>query len=1040
MASTCSSVTSLRHRRTALAVAILMCLPATRTVVRAQGTTASLSGSVVDDTGAVVPGVMIAVANAETGLRRETVTTRDGYFSFPLLRPARYTLTGHFEGFAPIEIPDLILNVNDQLVISIRLKLAAVGQSVTVLAEPPRISMSPAVGTLVDRRFVEDLPLNGRSFQRLIALTPGVVTSKSNATNTGQFSANGQRANANSFLVDGVSANIGASAFTSAGQAGAGTVPATAATGGLNNLVSIDALQEFQVQTSSYAPEFGRTPGAQISMITRSGTNALHGTAFEYFRHHKLDATDWFANRSGLPKPQTRQHDFGGVVGGPIVRDRTFFFVSYERLRLQQPRVASVSVPTVAIREALSPQMRQYIAAMPIPNGEDLGGGLGRFSASYTNPTSLDAFSVRVDHRWTESLTVFGRFNHSPTEATQRLGALSARTTTPFDTDTATLGATLLRGAHITNELRVNYSRSLAGSLFDVDDLGGAVAPPPDLLFPPGIDSDEGLFSLNIGAAFYNVGKSVRNSQEQFNVVNALSWLAGAHQMKFGFDYRRLAPFNGIRSYSQSAAFAAGGIPALLNAVAPRVTVSALRPGGALFENLSVYAQDSWRVAPHATFTYGVRWELNPPPSPRSGATLATVIGIDEPASMQLAPAGTPLWNTTYGNLAPRGGIAWEVTPATVLRAGAGMFFDTGAGPSANALSAYPNLADRPLANVPFPLTASQAAPPTFDADAPVSLIVAPDPNLKVPVTYQWNLAVERAFGHQQTLTATYVGALGRRLLRHENIINPNPRFVQVRPIRNGGESDYKALQLQFQRRLSGGLQALASYTWSSCRDHASDDSTLFAPLATVTSETEYGPCDFDVRHSAAGAISYGLPAPRLESLLGALLRGWWIDGMFSVRSAFPLSVTVSRDLGLGFSSTYRPDFVSGAPLYLDDPAVPGGRRLNRAAFVVPTEARQGTLGRNSVRGFSMWQVDMAVRRNLRFSPRLGVQVRAEIFNLLNRPNFGDPVGSLTSGLFGVSTSTLATSLGAGGLSGGFNPLYQVGGPRSVQLGVKFLF
>jgi hypothetical protein len=478
----------------------------------------------------------------------------------------------------------------------------------------------------------------------------------------------------------------------------------------------------------------------------------------------------------------------------------------------------------------------------------------------------------------------------------------------------------------------------------------------------------------------------------------------------------------------------------LINAVAPRVTLSSQRPGGVLFENFSVYVQDSWRANPRATITYGARWELNPPPSPRGGATLATVIGIDQPAALQLAPPDTPLWKTTYDSLAPRAGIAWEVARSTVLRAGGGVFFDTGAGTAANALSSYPNLADRTLLNVPFPLSASQAAPPTFNPDLPVSLIIAPDPNLRVPVTYQWNLAVERSFGANQTLTATYVGAQGRRLLRHENIVNPNPRFVQVRPIRNGGESDYKALQLQYQRRLSNGLQALASYTWSSCRDHASDDSTLFAPLATVTAETEYGPCDFDIRHSSSAAVSYSIPAPHLGDIGRGLLRNWWIDGVFTARSAFPLSVTISRDLGLGTSSVYRPDLVAGAAIYLDDPTVPGGRRLNRAAFVVPVEARQGTLGRNAIRGFSMWQMDMALRRSFRVSRHVTVQVRAEAFNVLNRPNFGDPVGSLTSGLFGTSTNTLATSLGTGGLSGGFNPLYQVGGPRSVQLGVKFLF
>jgi len=998
---------------------------------------ATLAGTVTDQSGAVVPGVDVTLSNLQQGLKREVHTSDSGYFAFPLLQPGTYNLTAQLTGFAPHEVKGLILNVGDEIAVRIKLELANVGESVEVLAEPARISTSAAVSTVVDRNFVENMPLNGRSFQTLINLTPGVVLAKATLSNTGQFTVNGQRANANNFLVDGVSANIGASAFTSLGQAGAGTVPATASTGGINNLVSIDALEEFQIQTSSYAPEFGRMPGAQVSLITRSGTNEFHGSLFEYFRDAALDARDWFANRAGLTKPKTRQHDYGAAIGGPIIRDRTFFFFSYERLDLRQPQTGMVSLPTLAVRQGLPAAIRPYVDAFPIPNGADLGGGLGVFSASYTNPTILDAVSLRVDHRIGESITLFGRYNRSRSEAVQRTGSLSALTRTPFDTDTATVGATFVAGSRLSDDLRVNYSRSTAGSFFEVDSLGGAQPPPDALLFPSGVGRDEGLFSFNIGP-FYNVGKSVKNLQVQWNVVDTLSAVRGQHHLKLGFDYRRLTPFNGQRTYSQSVAFAAGGIPALQNAIAPSVSISATNPGEMLFENLSVYIQDTWRLTPRASLTYGLRWELNPPPEARNGTVIGVVTGIDNPRSIALAPPETPLWATTYDNLAPRVGLTFELSPRTVLRGGGGLFFDTGAGMAANVTGAWPNVVQRTFVNAAFPLQAAQLAPPVLNPADPIALIIAPDPKLRLPVTYQWNIAVEQALGRSQSLSLTYVGAAGRRLLRSENLVNPNPRFLQVRPIRNAGESDYNALQLRLQRRLANGLQALASYTWSKCEDLASDDSTLFAPVATVSSETERGPCDFDVRHSVSAAASYDIPSPAASGVLGAL-RDWSLDALLLARSAYPFSVNSPRDLGFG-SINYRPDLVPGVPLYIEDPSAAGGRRLNRAAFIVPSELRQGTLGRNALRGFGMWQVDVTVRRNVRFSERLKLQLRAEMFNVFNHPNFGDPVGSLTSGLFGQSTQSLAGSLGSGGLSGGFNPLYQVGGPRSIQLAARLIF
>ncbi len=289
-----------------------------------------------------------------------------------------------------------------------------------------------------------------------------------------------------------------------------------------------------------------------------------------------------------------------------------------------------------------------------------------------------------------------------------------------------------------------------------------------------------------------------------------------------------------------------------------------------------------------------------------------------------------------------------------------------------------------------------------------------------------------------------------RLLLRLENLRTPTGFLIGV--TRNTATSDYHAMQLQFTRRLSKGLQALASYTWSHSIDTASNDSTVNIPVGNLDPRTNRGPSDFDVRHSFNAAVTYNIPVPDTGVLGIAILRNWAVDTIFTARSATPVNVFYSRNIGFG-SFSFRPDLVPGIPLYVNDPTVPGGKRFNNAPvsvpgnplpqigpFLRPVEARQGTLGRNALRGFPVHQVDLALRRRFDLNERINLQFRAEFFNIFNHPNFGDPVNSLTSPLFGRSIQMLGRSLGSGGGNGGFNPLYQIGGSRSIQLALKLNF
>ncbi len=1005
-----------------------------------QSATATLSGTAADEKGALVSGVAVTITSGATGFRRQTMTNSDGYFVIPLLPPDRYTVTAKHQGFATIEFNDLVLNVSDQRSLRIELKVGQVSESIAVEGVPLVKTESAAVSTLVDRQFVESLPLNGRSFSTLIELTPGVVLTKADYANQGQFSVNGQRSNANYFLIDGVGANIGIGGGILLNQTGAGTVPAFSALGGTNNLVSIDALQEFNIQTSTYAAEFGRTPGAQVSIVTRSGTNEFHGSLFEYFRNEALDANNWFANSRGLKKPPLRQNDFGGVVGGPIIKNRTFFFFSYEGLRLRQPQVSILPVATGSTRQSAAPQIRPFIDAFPVANGRDLGNGFAEFAASYADPSNVDATSIRVDQIVNSELTLFGRYNHAPSKITQR--RLANLGDSVFRTQTLTLGATQLLTSRVSNDFRANYSRARAGSYSSLDDFGGAVPPPDSILFPSFAPRQDAGFAFAFVNGQYSVGKNADNYQRQISLVDNLSLVMGQHQLRFGIDYRMLFPISDVAEYSQQANFFN-----LNSVITGNASVAfVFSNSGRLFpllHNFSAYGQDTWRATRRLTVTYGLRWEVNTPPTERNGNDALTVLGLDNPATMTLAPRGTPLWETSYDNFAPRVGVAYMLSEArgreTVLRGGFGVFYDLGTGMAGNAINSSATTATKRLTGVPFPLDPVQAAPPTFSLNPPFGLLFVSHQGLDLPRTYQWNVALERALGVHQTFSASYVAALGRRLMRQELLVNPNPSFGALRVTRNAATSDYHALQLQFTRRLSHGLQGLGSYTWSHSIDISSSDFAFTLPTTRTDPRVDRGSSDFDVRHSFTAAITYDLPIRTENNFARTMLRDWSVDAIYRARTATPVNPVFFNRL-FGVFAVTRPNLVPGVPIYLDDPATAGGRRINRDAFVAPPVNQQGALGRNSLRGFPVSQLDFSLRRQFKLTERYKLQFRADFFNLFNHPNFGDPDSLFESGTFGQSVRMLGQSLGSGGIETGFSPLYQIGGPRSIQLALKLQF
>src|SRR6266566_1091145 len=402
--------------------AIVLALALCAVPCSAQSTNATVGGQITDEQGRVVPGVTVVLTNLNTGVPFETKTNGDGFYNAPSLPPGIYRANVTKDGFKSIVKGDIELHVQDQASINFQLQIGSVTETVTVEGGAPVINTQDAtVKTTVDRNFAENIPMNGRSFQTLITLTPGVVLTNAQAGgDAGQFSVNGQRADANYFMVDGVGANFGVINGNSPTQSVGGTLPAFTALGGTNSLVPVDALQEFTIQTSSYGAEYGRTPGGQISIETRSGTNAFHGSAFDYFRNDALDANNWFNDQQGLPKGKERQNDFGGTFGGPIVKDYTFFFASYEGLRLLQPTTNSgVPVPSLSLRSAAPPGLQPILNSFPLPSGPDYVDsngnptGVAPFTESVSNPSSIDTGTIRIDHAINKRLLLFGRYSDS---------------------------------------------------------------------------------------------------------------------------------------------------------------------------------------------------------------------------------------------------------------------------------------------------------------------------------------------------------------------------------------------------------------------------------------------------------------------------------------------------------------------------------------------------------------------------------------------------------------------------------------------------
>lgn len=1001
------------------------------------GQNGAIAGAVVDMNGARIPEATLLLKNAVNS-RSNNVTANDqGLFRFADLSPGHYVLSAAHPGFQESVI-SLTLSVEERKSLTLVLAVETVSEQVTVREHvTSEHTADGSVSTIVPSGLVHNLPVNGRSFQTLLDLTPGLVLTPTGTFDHGQFSVNGQRPNSNYMTVDGVSGNVGVRTAEYGNQELSGSIISSGITGGSQGVVSIDEVQEFRVQTSSFAPEFGRTPGAQIQVSTRSGNNTLNGSLYEYIRNDALDATDWFVNSRRLAKPPLRQHDFGATLGGPIVRDQLFYFGSLESLHLVQPRTAGQLVPTATLRSASgNPITSALLNSFPLPNQPGTDASSGVFASSYGDRMRADLFSVRGDWYPSSRLVTFLRYARGPGYGYQGLAVNRTRYTSTNQTITA--GATLTATPTLNVDLRLNYSEASRGYAPAPEALNGAQIPDFREIIP-GFDATSQWASFNTPFGAASAGTRAANRQRQFNVVGNVDYFRSTHNIRFGGDIRLLRP---IVMAGSSISVVIRTTDDVMAAVAQSVTQArAPREVTVNYGNYSLYAQDTQRIGSRVTLTYGARWEVNPPPSDSTGGPPAIVGKLGDPNSTHIVLSGRAPFKTHWSALAPRLGVSWNALTAgsvqVVFRGGAGVFYDlspSGAVGNSGSSIAYRTVSDVSLQQYSFPF-------PDM-AVFPIDVFVA-DPGVRLPRTYQYNATVEASSGVRDTVGVSYVGAMGRRLVRNHSytgLTNPIASYMAV--FKTDGTSDYNALQIQYRRSASRFVQAVVSYAFAKSLDDASNEGAI-PNEALSNPRNERGLSDFDIRQSITVGVVLQSPLQlRLPSRLASrVFEGWVVSPFVRIRSGTPLTVRANRTFVGNTYARPRANIVAGEPIWIEDSNVPRGRKLNYLAFQDPPSNQQGTLGRNAIQGFGLGQLDLSLSRVVAIKDRVSAKIGVEAFNVTNRANFGAPNTVLQSPLtFGIATSLFSGGLGGGPLNGGLNSLYQSGGSRSMQVSIRVTF
>ncbi len=1066
-----SSFDNVRWFRNPFLVLVLALLPG---LLWSQSFRGSIRGTVADPHGGVIVGAKVSARNSATGLVRTAMTGEDGGYVLAELPAGEYTLSAEAASLSPVA-QNVIVSVGADTTANFDLtQVQKRTEQLTVTAEAPVIDQTRDVlGEVVERKLVTQLPLNGRDFGKLVALVPGVTVEPSGVAGTqfgfGQFNINGNRDRSNNYTLDGTDNNdpfLNNSALNQVGITGA---PAT--------LLPIDAIQEFNLQ-SNFAAEYGRDSGSVVNIITRSGTNQLHGSAFEFLRNSALDARNYFNTEPRKTSFQNNQ--FGGSLGGPIMKDKMFFFGAYEGQRenvgsdflLNVPTPAQISdAQTLALQNGIStinPGLTRILNFYPASSTPTL-------ASVVRDKNDLDNFITKVDYNLTDREQFSVRYAFGQSNQTfplgnnggfgkgSRLPQFAQTSPTRVQVVSASLLSTL--SSSRINEVRFGYSRyrtsfSSLDANFNPQSIG--------LDFGTGkLGLPEFDFSIpeleNLGAQGYSVPRGRTSQTDQ--ILDNFTWVSGRHTIKFGGEFHRadIANFNdnlerGIFSFSPSGLQLAG------HPYDPVVDVLANFYLGNTFPSvdagntqrttdnngISFFAQDDFRATSRLTLNFGLRWEYFGPLS--EAHNLISNIAPDGTLAMVGAHGLNSAYNRDLHDFGPRLGLAWNVMSNTVLRAGYGIYYDYI--PQDLLVANYTSsagLVTNPVEPVPvLPMNFNQSAfngsTPgvaimTASTGGPYSIFAVPH-NFPTPYSQNYNFNIQQKLGRNMSLEVGYVGSKGTHLVRlfdanqpDANYNFPNPNFYNMDFLAPISSSSYNALQTTYRIQGRGGWSGFASYTYGKSLDDASDgiDFTYGAafPQDSTNLAAERGPSTFDTRHRFTAALVYDVPTwHHVPRALGA---GWSLNWIASLQSGRPIPIVTSNDTTGRYYYNQRPNVVAGINPILSN-WNPYTGYLNPLAFSQPADGTFGDLGRDSIFGPGYKNLDFSVAKNTQIFERLNLQLRAEFFNILNHPNFALPNGSITPGpgTAGQISQTPDVAQGNPGLGGG--------GPRVMQVAAKLTF
>jgi hypothetical protein len=788
---------------------------------------------------------------------------------------------------------------------------------------------------------------------------------------------------------------------------------------------SAESIDEVRILTNSFSAEYGQAGGGVVNYITKSGTNDLHGSLFEYFRNEVLDARNAF--NATTPKPAFRLNQYGGSIGGPIKKDKTFFFLNYEGVRQRTGVSYNTLVPTESFLETLPPLLLAPMTSLPLPNLTTPTGDptLGWYAFSGDNKLREDTFAVKIDHNFTARDKLSARYNMNDSNSLNNIGPgagqynpVSYRSQLAKITYTKTISPTLL------NEAGIGLNRMMA---IDKEADEESVRQSPMIWFATGAPADmgPGLFDMVVG-----------NSSETY--VDTLSWVKGRHQLKFGFQavrnqVNKLTNFQTLLYFwNLETGYAGTGLwsyvsnnPYLIETVGNPTT-------GQRNTLYNFFVQDDMQATRNLTFNLGLRYQLDTVPSESHGRNQ----NFDF-ATGQLYPAGTPIFNAPKLNFGPRFGFAWNAVPAQnfVVRGGFGIFY-TSINPALAQFLPTMNRTSSFYREVTwFEDPALQGFPATDIQPTNVAGIFTPiAPGFHTPYNEQWNFNIQKGFGQS---TVLQVGYLGNRGLHYSTFYDfnridpvthtrPYPDWGGMSGINPDSVTSYNSLQVTFKRRFSHGLNFNANYTYAHSLDMG-EWGFGTDPNNDHDMRGEYGNADYDVRHVLEFDYTYQLPkAPVLPRWLSA---GWQINGLTVMRSGTSVNITCGCDT-VGVGSPYfseRPDMVAGVSTRPSNYSL-HGLQINPAAFSTPAEGDFGDTGRNTLKGPSVYNWDFSLFKNFKFREHQEFQFRAEMFNVFNTPQYSAPVGNLASPAFGYSLSTINAG------SGFF------GSNRQIQFALRYAF